>query len=65
EYTVTSSGTNSQGDRWDTRDDGSGSANSNPYHYSNGDGLYYYSNPNGSKYYNDSQGNMKYTAPGK
>ncbi|KAH7124127.1 hypothetical protein B0J11DRAFT_615617 [Dendryphion nanum] len=65
DYIVTNRGTNNEGNRWCTRDYGTDSANSNPYHYSNTDGSYYYSNPDGSKYYNDGQGNAKYTPPGK
>ncbi|KAL6243338.1 hypothetical protein RBB50_009890 [Rhinocladiella similis] len=58
-YTVTNSGTNSQGNSWDTRSQPGGSA----YHYSNSDGSYYYSNSNGSTYHNSSSGSSTYTAP--
>ncbi|KAF2157551.1 hypothetical protein K461DRAFT_264437 [Myriangium duriaei CBS 260.36] len=63
-YTVTSSGTNSQGNHYCSRDYGSSASNSNSYHYSNTDGSYYYSNPNGSTYHNDGQGSSTYTPPG-
>ncbi|KAM0721751.1 hypothetical protein Q7P37_002676 [Cladosporium fusiforme] len=46
-YTTTSSGTNSQGNHYCSRDYGSSASNSNSYHYSNANGSYYYSNPNG------------------
>ncbi|MCJ1406412.1 hypothetical protein MMC19_000477 [Ptychographa xylographoides] len=62
-YTITSSGTNSQGNHYCSRDYSSASsapANSNSYHYSNTDGSYYYSNPNGSTYYNDGNGGASY-----
>ena len=49
-YSYTSSGTNSQGNHYCSRDYGSSAANSNSYHYSNSNGSYYYSNPNGSTY---------------
>ncbi|KAK5193023.1 hypothetical protein LTR99_010609 [Exophiala xenobiotica] len=76
-YTVTGSGTNSQGNSYDTRSQPSGDA----YHYSNtsmllilpsnalqlltasADGSYYYSNGNGSTYYNSGSGSSTYTAP--
>ena len=54
-YTYTSSGTNSQGNHYCSRDYGSSASNPNPYHYSNSNGSYYYSNPNGS-YVAPSQG---------
>ncbi|KAL8651810.1 MAG: hypothetical protein Q9210_003048 [Variospora velana] len=66
-YSVTSTGTNSQGNHYCSRDYSSGNsqpANSNSYHYSNSNGSYYYSNPNGSTYYNTGDGGSKYTAPG-
>ncbi|PFH59174.1 hypothetical protein XA68_12735 [Ophiocordyceps unilateralis] len=62
-YTYKSSGTNSQGNHYCSRDYGSDVANTNSYHYSNTDGSYYYSNSNGSTYYNDGQGASVYTAP--
>jgi hypothetical protein len=34
-YEITSSGTNSEGNHYDSRDYGSGAANDNSYHYSN------------------------------
>ncbi|KFY62866.1 hypothetical protein V497_02197 [Pseudogymnoascus sp. VKM F-4516 (FW-969)] len=58
-YTVTSSGTNSQGNHYDTRTQPAGSA----YHYSNSNGSYYYANGDQSTYYNDGQGGASYTAP--
>ncbi|KAL2070516.1 hypothetical protein VTL71DRAFT_13542 [Oculimacula yallundae] len=58
-YEVTGSGTNSQGNNYDTREQPSGSA----CHYSNSDGSYYYANGNGSTYHNDAQGGSTYTAP--
>ncbi|KAK0509826.1 hypothetical protein JMJ35_008220 [Cladonia borealis] len=67
-YNVTSSGSNSQGNHYCSRDytpsTGGSQANSNTYHYSNTDGGYYYSNPNGSTYYNNGRGDATYTAPG-
>ncbi|RFN47133.1 hypothetical protein FIE12Z_8658 [Fusarium flagelliforme] len=62
-YNVKSSGTNSQGNHYCSRDYGSSASNSNSYHYSNTDGSYYYSNPNGSTYHNNGQGSSTYTAP--
>jgi hypothetical protein len=59
DYTVTSSGTNSQGNHYCHRE----TDNSSGYHYSNKDGSYYYSNPNGSKYYNSGGGYSQYTSP--
>ncbi|RVX71811.1 hypothetical protein B0A52_04210 [Exophiala mesophila] len=58
-YTITGSGTNSQGNYYDTRIQPSGNA----YHYSNTDGSYYYSNGNGSTYHNNGNGGSTYTAP--
>ncbi|XMA17769.1 hypothetical protein WAI453_010560 [Rhynchosporium graminicola] len=58
-YTVTSRGTNSQGNNYDNREQPSGSA----YHYSNSNGSYYYANGNGSTYYNDARGSSTYTDP--
>ncbi|KAJ7678964.1 hypothetical protein DFH06DRAFT_1315927 [Mycena polygramma] len=58
-YTVTSSGTNSQGNRYTHREYSTGSG----YHYSNKDGSYYYRNPNGSTYHNDGKGGSTYTTP--
>ncbi|GAA6058964.1 hypothetical protein JCM10212_001674 [Sporobolomyces blumeae] len=60
-YTVSNSGTNSQGNHYCSRDYGSGSQNSNSYHYSNSNGSHYYSNPNGSTYYNSGNGYSSYT----
>ncbi|KAK4615306.1 hypothetical protein CLAFUW4_09881 [Fulvia fulva] len=64
-YNVTSSGTNSQGNHYCSRDYGSSASNSNSYHYSNTDGSYYYSNPNGSTYYNNGNGGSNYTPASK
>ncbi|KAF9506492.1 hypothetical protein BS47DRAFT_1333802 [Hydnum rufescens UP504] len=64
DYAVKGSGTNTQGNRYDARDYGSGAPNQNSYHYSNKDGGYYYSNSDGSKYYNDGKGSSTYTPPG-
>ncbi|KAH8792765.1 hypothetical protein BGZ57DRAFT_920866 [Hyaloscypha finlandica] len=61
-YTVTGSGTNSQGNSYDTRIQPGGSA----YHYSNANGSYYYSNADNSTYYNSGKGgsgSATYTAP--
>ncbi|KIN00424.1 hypothetical protein OIDMADRAFT_19513 [Oidiodendron maius Zn] len=58
-YTITGSGTNSQGNSYDTRSQPAGDA----YHYSNSNGSYYYSNGNNSTYYNNGQGSSTYTAP--
>ncbi|GAA5871906.1 hypothetical protein JCM1840_004741 [Sporobolomyces johnsonii] len=55
-YQYTSSGTNSQGNYYDSRDYGSSASNSNAYHCS-----YYYSNSDGSKYYNSGDGYASYT----
>ncbi|KAI0204855.1 hypothetical protein F4808DRAFT_474168 [Astrocystis sublimbata] len=63
DFTYKGRGTNSQGNRWDSRDYGPEAPNQNPYHYSNKDGDYYYSNPDGSRYYNDGRGRATYTAP--
>ncbi|KIO21182.1 hypothetical protein M407DRAFT_245554 [Tulasnella calospora MUT 4182] len=60
-YDVTSSGTNSQGNHYCSRDYGESASNSNSYHYSNTDGSYYYSNPNGSTYYDSGSGYANYT----
>ncbi|KAL2051930.1 hypothetical protein ABVK25_007845 [Lepraria finkii] len=66
-YNVTSSGTNSQGNHYCSRDytpsSGGSQANNNTYHYSNNNGSYYYSNPNGSSYYKSGSGGSSYTAP--
>ncbi|ODH26157.1 hypothetical protein ACO22_04791 [Paracoccidioides brasiliensis] len=61
-YTYKSSGTNSQGNHYCSRDYDSGAANSNSYHYSNSNGSYYYSNPSGSTYYNNGKGSFTFTA---
>ncbi|KAL5354287.1 hypothetical protein ACLOAV_000375 [Pseudogymnoascus australis] len=58
-YTITSSGTNSQGNHHDSRIQPAGPA----YHYSNSNGSYYYANGDQSTYYNDGQGSATYTAP--
>ncbi|KAN0125750.1 hypothetical protein V8E52_000957 [Russula decolorans] len=58
-YTVTSSGTNSQGNDYDHRVTESGG---HAYHYSNNDGSYYYQNTNGSTYYNSGDGDTRYTS---
>ncbi|KAJ5118170.1 uncharacterized protein N7515_010393 [Penicillium bovifimosum] len=62
-YTVTGSGTNSQGNHYCNRDYGSSASNQNSYHYSNTNGSYYYSNPNGSTYYSSPSGQGTYTPP--
>lgn len=41
-YTYKSSGTNSQGNHYCSRNYGTSAANSNSYHYSNSNGSYYY-----------------------
>ncbi|KAK7688976.1 hypothetical protein QCA50_007667 [Cerrena zonata] len=61
-YTVTNSGTNSQGNHYCSRTDNN-SGNSG-YHYSNSNGSYYYQNTNGSTYYNSGTGYSQYTSPG-
>ncbi|KIL65341.1 hypothetical protein M378DRAFT_77052 [Amanita muscaria Koide BX008] len=59
DYTYTSSGTNSQGNHYCSRDHGdSGSG----YHYSNSNGSYYYNNPDGSTYYNSGNGYSQHTS---
>ncbi|KAL1737344.1 hypothetical protein EV714DRAFT_266148 [Schizophyllum commune] len=60
EWKTTSTGTNSQGNKWDKRDYGYGD---NTYHYSNKDGSYHYKNPDNSTYTNNGQGSSTYTAP--
>ncbi|OQE37775.1 hypothetical protein PENCOP_c009G03880 [Penicillium coprophilum] len=60
-YTTSSSGTNSQGNHYYSRDYGSSASNSNSYHYSNTTVSYFYSNPNGSSYYNSGSGSSTYT----
>ncbi|GBE89616.1 hypothetical protein BKA93DRAFT_351238 [Sparassis latifolia] len=59
DYTVTSSGTNDQGNHYCHRESSGGSG----YHYSNNNGSYYYQNPNGSTYYDSGKGYSQYTAP--
>ncbi|TFK93690.1 hypothetical protein K466DRAFT_580744 [Polyporus arcularius HHB13444] len=59
-YTVTSKGTNDQGNSYDHRVSDSGG---HSYHYSNSNGSYYYSNSNGSTYYNSGSGYSNYTSP--
>ncbi|EON64260.1 hypothetical protein W97_03491 [Coniosporium apollinis CBS 100218] len=61
DYTVTRSGTNSQGNHYCNRDYGPGAADS--YHYSNRDGSYFYQNPDGSTYYNNGKGYAKFEKP--
>eukprot|EP00552_Chaetoceros_brevis_P004648 CAMPEP_0197735368 /NCGR_PEP_ID=MMETSP1435-20131217/583_1 /TAXON_ID=426625 /ORGANISM="Chaetoceros brevis, Strain CCMP164" /LENGTH=70 /DNA_ID=CAMNT_0043323059 /DNA_START=39 /DNA_END=251 /DNA_ORIENTATION=- len=56
------SGTNSQGNSYNTPG-GTNSSEGSSYHYSNTDGSYYYSNDNGSTYHNDGGGGSTYTAP--
>ncbi|KAG0646077.1 hypothetical protein D0Z07_8398 [Hyphodiscus hymeniophilus] len=58
-YKIISSGTNSQGNKYDNRSQPCGKA----YHYSNLDGSYFYRNGNNSTYYNNGQGSSTYTAP--
>ncbi|GAA5960809.1 hypothetical protein JCM3765_000825 [Sporobolomyces pararoseus] len=60
-YQHTSSGSNSQGNHYCSRDYGSGAKSDNSYHYSNQNGSYYYSNSDGSKYYNSGDGYSSYT----
>ncbi|GAA5824960.1 hypothetical protein JCM11251_006041 [Rhodosporidiobolus azoricus] len=60
-YETTSSGTNSSGNHYCSRDYVSSASNDNSYHYSNSDGSYYYSNSDGSKYYNSGDGYSSYT----
>jgi len=59
DYSITNSGTNSQGNHYCHRETSEGGG----YHYSNNDGSYYYQNSNGSKYYNDGSGYSRYTNP--
>ncbi|GAA5834598.1 hypothetical protein JCM3766R1_003610 [Sporobolomyces carnicolor] len=69
EYSVTSSGTNDQGNHYCSRDYGDSASNSNSYHSlldtrkkdSNNDGSYYYSNSDGSSYYNSGDGYASYS----
>jgi hypothetical protein len=58
----TRSGTNSQGNRYNTPG-GTNSAVGSSYHYSNSDGSYYYKNDDGSTYRNNGKGGSTYTAP--
>lgn len=58
------SGTNSQGNHYNTPG-GTNSSSGNSYHYSNNDGSYYYQNDNGSTYHNSGNGSSTYTAPSK
>ncbi|CCM00253.1 uncharacterized protein FIBRA_02282 [Fibroporia radiculosa] len=58
-YTVTSTGTNDQGNHYCHRDMDDGSS---AYHYSNQDGSYYYSNADGSTYYNSGDGYASYSS---
>ncbi|OXG83314.1 hypothetical protein C348_02625 [Cryptococcus neoformans Gb118] len=53
-------GTNSQGNRYDSRVDNT--TGQTGYHYSNTNGSYYYNNTNGSTYYNSGDGYAKYTS---
>ncbi|KAJ5689843.1 hypothetical protein N7462_004235 [Penicillium macrosclerotiorum] len=62
-YTYKSSGTNTSGNHYCSRNYGPDAPNQNSYHYSNCDGSYYYSNPNGSTYYNNGKGQATYTPP--
>jgi len=65
-YSYKSSGSNSRGSHYCSRDYGSSASNQNAYHYSNADGSYYYANPDGSKYYNPGSsgvGKVTYTPP--
>ncbi|KAJ7189487.1 hypothetical protein GGX14DRAFT_580635 [Mycena pura] len=78
DYTVTSTGTNSQGNHYCHREyssgegsgqgsgqgsgEGSSQGSGQGYHYSNKDGSYYYSNPNGSTYYKNGESST-YTTP--
>ncbi|KAI8851257.1 calcium-activated chloride channel-domain-containing protein [Chytridium lagenaria] len=55
------SGTNSQGNHFCAR--GEGSASGGSYHYSNSNGSYYYQNSNGSTYYKSAGGEATYTRP--
>ncbi|KAL7459187.1 hypothetical protein ACHAWC_011686 [Mediolabrus comicus] len=56
------SGTNSQGNHYNTPG-GTNSSGGSSYHYSNSNGSYYYSNDNGSTYYNSGRGSATYTSP--
>jgi hypothetical protein len=62
-YRYKSSGKNAAGNHYCSRDKGPGAKNSNPYHYSNGDGSYYYYNSNGSRFYCSGKGSAWYTPP--
>ncbi|KAL7434043.1 hypothetical protein ACHAXH_004308 [Discostella pseudostelligera] len=59
---MTRSGTNSQGNHYNTPG-GTNSNGGSSYHYSNSNGSYYYSNDNGSTYYNSGSGSATYTSP--
>ena len=56
------SGTNSQGNSYNTPG-GSNSSGGSSYHYSNTNGGYYYANDNGSTYYSSPSGTSTYTSP--
>ncbi|CAG8982551.1 hypothetical protein HYALB_00002333 [Hymenoscyphus albidus] len=72
-YTITGRGVNSQGNKYDNRDEPSGKG----YHYSNQpslaltplikkchqDGSYFYRDGDNATYHNDGKGNSTYTAP--
>mmetsp|Transcript_1935 Transcript_1935/g.2694 ORF Transcript_1935/g.2694 Transcript_1935/m.2694 type:complete len:95 (-) Transcript_1935:169-453(-) len=60
--TMPRSGTNSQGNHYNTPG-GTNSSGGSSYHYSNSNGSYYYSNDNGSTYYNSGSGSATYTSP--
>jgi hypothetical protein len=60
--TMTRSGTNSQGNHYNTPG-GTNSSGGSSYHYSNSNGSYYYANDNGSTYYNSGSGSSTYTSP--
>ncbi|PWN94720.1 hypothetical protein FA09DRAFT_302646 [Tilletiopsis washingtonensis] len=62
-YTIKSTGTNSQGNHWCSREFGPSAPSQNNYHYSNKDGSFHYKNPDGSTYHNDGKGNSTYTTP--
>jgi hypothetical protein len=71
-YEITSSGTNSEGNHYDSRDYGSGAANDNSYHYSNkysiiifeifGSNANVMINSDGSYYYSNPDGSTYYNS---
>ncbi|GAB7338311.1 hypothetical protein MBLNU457_4625t1 [Dothideomycetes sp. NU457] len=62
-YQIANKGTNSQGNRYESRDYGPNVPDRNAYRYSNNNGSYYYKNPDGSRYYNNGKGYSRFDGP--